>query len=192
VQLQLAGGSPHFPQNTAYFSRFFVGKTANCSATLQQMPTTKHARRLRAVARQLSVRDARAAAAGDSSLAMAATRARCALSEEQLLRFHSDGFLVVRKLLSTSEIMALSEHVDAIASGSVPGVPPEKVQPDPPDADVPPELGRTATTGVRKMYDLTLHDEEMLAHARHPAIVDVIEDLLGTPDLKLCACCLLH
>eukprot|EP01046_Picozoa_sp_COSAG06_P042701 COSAG06_NODE_5479_length_3453_cov_2.172033_3_plen_189_part_00 len=183
----LAGGSPHFPQNTAYFSRFFVGKTANCSTTLQQMPTTKHARRLRAVARQLSVRDARAAAAGDSSLAMAATRARCALSEEQLLRFHSDGFLVVRKLLSTSEIMALSEHVDAIASGSVPGVPPEKVQPDPPDADVPPELGRTATTGVRKMYDLTLHDEEMLAHARHPAIVDVIEDLLGTPDLKLCA-----
>ena len=149
----------------------------------------KHSRRLRALARQLSARDAHVAAvaAGESSLAVAATRARRTLSGEQLLRFHSDGFLIVRKLLSTSEIMALSEHVDAIASGSVPGVPPEKVQPDPPNADTPPELGWTATTGVRKMYDLTLHDEEMLAHARHPAIVDVIEDLLGTPDLKLCA-----
>ena len=160
------------------------------------MPTTKHSRRLQAVAGQLSARDARATAAAaaaaaktPSSLAVAATRARRTLSEEQLLRFHSDGFLIVRKLLSTFEIMALSEHVDAIASGSVPSVPPEKVQPDPPHADVPPELGRTATTGVRKMYDLTLHSEEMLAHARHPAIVDVVEDLLGTPDLKLCASC---
>ena len=45
----------------------------------------------------------------------------------------------------------------------------------------------TATTGVRKLYDLTLYDEEMLAHARRPQIVDVIEDLLGTPHIKLCA-----
>ena len=134
----------------------------------------------------LAAAAAAAAAAGPSpSAAAAAARPRRALTEEQLLRFHSDGFLIVRGLVSATDVAALSERTDAIASRSVASVPTEKVQLDPPGAEVPLELGHTATTGVRKMYDLTMHDEEMLAHARRPAIVDVIEDLLGTTDIKL-------
>ena len=144
-------------------------------------------RRLRALERHTRAATAPTAAAGQPTAAAFATaRPRRRLTADELLRFHSDGLLVMRNLLSPPEIAALSQRVDAIASGRT-AVPERCIQPDPPDVATPPEEGVTATTGVRKLYDLTLHDEEMLAHARRPQIVDVIEDLLGTPHIKLCA-----
>jgi ectoine hydroxylase-related dioxygenase (phytanoyl-CoA dioxygenase family) len=105
------------------------------------------------------------------------------LSEAEINRFRQEGFLFVGPLLSEEELNVLRRRIDALASGEDPlsqkvGIRMERGMED----------GKHDPSRLDKVWQITgasRHDEVIARHARHPNILDVLEDLFGTPDIKL-------
>jgi phytanoyl-CoA hydroxylase len=106
------------------------------------------------------------------------------LTEEQVAAFERDGFLAVPRLLSAAEVAALRQRTEQIIMGEVP-MPAEFGQ----FVQIEPALagqeftGREKLAAVRKMWQLWKFDPVFRELIYHPAIVGVVESLLG-PDLK--------
>lgn len=100
------------------------------------------------------------------------------LTPAQFKEFEAEGFLVVDDLLSPSEVDELKEHTEQIADGHLP-FPQEFLEWEPGTANE----NRCMMT-LRKINSCANHDPFFVDHAAKPAILDVIESLLG-PDIKL-------
>ena len=104
-----------------------------------------------------------------------------ALSEVQKTKFDQNGFLVFESFLTENELQILQERIDAMAEGRVDGVSLRM------EAEAQ-EGGLTEVEQKNKVWQImgaTRHDEAVFSHAANPKILDVVEDLLGTPDIKL-------
>ena len=106
-----------------------------------------------------------------------------ALTNEQKQEFETDGYLIVRNLLTQSEVKRVKRRADLIASGEAEHVPSQLIQQEPAihRREV---VAKSKINAVRKLGNLARHDEVMRAHATNPKIVDVIADLIGS-DIKL-------
>jgi len=115
---------------------------------------------------------------------------RLVLRPEQVEHFQANGVLVVDNLLRPAELQALTERIAAVAGGA-PIPPSQNPASPPPTLQIEPRVSageRSApdhASSLRKMAHVAFHDPTFQQHARHPRILDAIEALLGTPDLKL-------
>ncbi|NCV21059.1 MAG: hypothetical protein EBV45_03800, partial [Chloroflexi bacterium] len=103
-----------------------------------------------------------------------ATRPRYVVSVEEYVRFHEQGFLVVRGLLNEAEIAELREHGADLMHGrvAVPGI-------EPPTPDM--TLAEIESRYLR-IHMLHRHLEIEERYLLHPRVLDVLEALIG-PDL---------
>ncbi len=99
------------------------------------------------------------------------------LSQEQVEQYHRDGFLVLEGLLSETEVGTLRQRVEDIAAGRVP-FPEEGLEYEPGAKE-----HRRNIDNLRKINSCAEHDPFFLQHARNPAILEVVEALLGQ-DIK--------
>ena len=130
-----------------------------------------------------------------------APRALKALSPAQLEFFHDNGYLPYGRVLSDEQLAGLRGRTDDIAEGRAAHVPPRYVQfesgfqaPEEnssmqrgarPLADGDGEAGTPRLDAVRKLQMICYFDELFEATAKSAPIVDVIEDLMASPDIKL-------
>ena len=110
---------------------------------------------------------------------------RRTLNADQVDFFWRNGWLVVEDLLAPDAVARLGERADQIARGETDAAP-ERVQAE---KVVREGQARAASREleIRKLYWLAGQDDVLQNHARHPAIVDVIADLLDSDDIKLYA-----
>ena len=99
------------------------------------------------------------------------------LSEAQISQYHRDGFLIVKDLLNESELETLRQRAADIIEGRC-DFPEEYIEYEP-GADRDSHID-----SVRKLNHCAEHDPVFLAHAHSPAILGIVESLLG-PDIKL-------
>lgn len=105
------------------------------------------------------------------------------LSEAEVDRFAQDGILVVENLLTTSEIAVLRERIEWVISGeSHLGEDHLQMEPLVKSGDLEAD---NYGASLRKMSHLAFADEGFKSHARNEKILDCIEVLLGTGDIKL-------
>ena len=107
-----------------------------------------------------------------------------ALTAEQRASFDRNGFLVYGPLLTPEELETLRTWIDALAAGSTPEA-----------RQVGRRLERAAQAGglqdvderdkVWQLTGVTRHVPALFEHARSPKLLDLVEGLLGTPDIKL-------
>ena len=115
--------------------------------------------------------------------------ARLRLPDEALARFNEDGVVVIDNLVDAAAVQQLKQRATqiAMAAANAPGetIGPITVQVEPAvlSGEVP-NQGHFVDS-VRKLAHIAFHDSIFEAHARRPAILDVVEALLDTPDLKL-------
>ena len=106
------------------------------------------------------------------------------LSAAQIASFKIDGFLPVENVVAGDDVTQLAEYADLVAAGKVGHIPAERIQLEPPFRHgKEPVLDQVLS--VRKLSAIACRDEVFWRHACHPAIVDMVADLLGTDDLKL-------
>ncbi len=107
------------------------------------------------------------------------------LTADQKQFFDDNGYLPYGRVLSDEEIQALRQRSEDIAAGRLTHVPSRYIQFEDQFRD-----GKKTTDPridmIRKMVYLCYHDDLFEAAAKNPAIVDVIEILLG-PDIKFYA-----
>lgn len=106
------------------------------------------------------------------------------LTAEQKADFERDGFLIYGPILTAEELETLRAHIDALASGEGPaaekvGIRLEEQAQRGELKDVPQRDRVWQITGASR------HDPVIFRHAANPAILDIVEGLLGTPDIKL-------
>jgi phytanoyl-CoA hydroxylase len=89
-------------------------------------------------------------------------------------QYQSEGYVVMESLLSGDHVARLRERMEEVATGEVPGYPP---------GDIEFEPGGDA---IRKINRCAENDAVFREHAEHPAILDIVESLIG-PDIKLFA-----
>ena len=105
------------------------------------------------------------------------------LTQKQKSHFEDRGYLPYRRVLSDDQLQALRRRSEEIARGQVDHVPERYVQLEAAfREDEAAAVDRLDQ--VRKMTHLCYFDPLFEAVARNPAIVDVIEELLG-PNIKL-------
>ncbi|MCA1596238.1 MAG: phytanoyl-CoA dioxygenase family protein [Chloroflexi bacterium] len=108
--------------------------------------------------------------------------AKRGLSSEDLEQYRRDGYLLVEDLVPESEVTLLRQRVQDYTHG---GRPCDQIQ-----VQVEPRVARGEVKvdhqgdGIRKIDGLVQGDDLFLKLGLHPAIVGVIESLLG-PDIKL-------
>ena len=100
------------------------------------------------------------------------------LSQSQITQFEETGQLTVESLISETQLDVVRDRMGAIAEGRI-DFPAAKLEYEPDAGD-----DRPATERLRKINEAAAHDSVFMEHALNPAILDVIEDLLG-PDVKL-------
>ena len=96
---------------------------------------------------------------------------------DEYVRFRRDGFLVVKGLISRSEVDEINAHTEAIMNGAVrvPGLPAA-------DQSLPLTERRKAWERLHMAHRvLALHERFLL----HPRIIDVLEALIGPDVLAL-------
>ena len=108
------------------------------------------------------------------------------LSEEQMVDYTRDGFIRYGPILPTPKINELGEIIDKFASGTHPN-----------SGKVNIKLERAAEKGkltdvptrdkVWQLWDVYKHDELIFNHACNPIILDIVEKLLDTKNIKLFA-----
>jgi phytanoyl-CoA hydroxylase len=105
------------------------------------------------------------------------------LSKEQVHAFNEKGFLPYEHLLTPLEVKALHQRLEDIGNEVV-DFPAEYVQIEPlvKSGELPEDPIRF--NNVRKIWNLTKHDEVFKELTRHPKILDVVQSVLG-PDLKV-------
>jgi phytanoyl-CoA hydroxylase len=98
------------------------------------------------------------------------------LSPEQIEHFQTQGYLVLDPCLEQGQVEALRERVRQIADGEI----------DLPDGSIEYEPGATGRRieSLRKINFPSRHDPFFVDHARTPALLDAIVDLIGA-DVKL-------
>jgi len=103
-----------------------------------------------------------------------ATRERYRVSVNEYVRFHDQGFLVVKGLLTSAEIAELKDHSEDLMHGrvSAPGI-------EPASPDMGPE--QIASRYLR-IHMLHRHLEIEERYLLHPRLLDVLEALIG-PDV---------
>ena len=104
-----------------------------------------------------------------------------ALATEQKENFERDGFLIYGPLLSEEEVEILRERIDAMAAGDVEGVGIRLEE----EAQKGGLQDVEEKNRVWQITGTTRHDEAVFRHAVNPKILDIVEDLLGSPDIKL-------
>ena len=106
------------------------------------------------------------------------------LTEEQILAFQLNGFLVVPDVLSPGEIVELSERCDLIASGKAEHIPERYIR-----LETEFQNGRNLVENqmlsVRKLFNIAVLDPVMWQHSVRETIVDIVADLLATDDIKM-------
>lgn len=105
-----------------------------------------------------------------------------ALTEEQIVSFQLNGFLVVPDVLSSGEIVELSERCDLIASGKAEHIPDRcvRLETDRKDGGLENQM-----LSVRKLFNIAVLDPVMWEHSARKTIVDIVADLLATDDIKM-------
>ncbi len=106
------------------------------------------------------------------------------LTEQQVDAFRLNGQITVEDALSPDEVDTLAARADLIAAGEASHIPETSIQLEKVFRDGDQQV-TDQVLSVRKLYNLAVYDEVMWKHATHPAVVDVIADLLGTDDIKL-------
>lgn len=106
------------------------------------------------------------------------------LTEDQLLQFRIAGHLTVEDLLSPGEVTALSTHADFIASGDATYIPEDSLQTEPAIAGTATAVAERVLS-KRKLFNLAVYDEQLWSHATHSRILPIIQDMLGTTDIKM-------
>ncbi|MBQ12611.1 MAG: hypothetical protein CMJ45_13810 [Planctomyces sp.] len=91
-------------------------------------------------------------------------------------KFDREGVLVVDPLVEEEAIGQLRQRTDEIAEGQV--LYPDSL------IELEPGTSTVNRSTIRKINVCHLHDDLFAAHAAHPGILDVIEDLIG-PDIKI-------
>src|SRR6266852_1066217 len=106
------------------------------------------------------------------------------LTADQVAAFERDGFIAVPQLLAAEEVEALRRRTEQIILGEV-VMPPEfdRYLQIEPALDGREWSGAERLQAVRKMWQLWKFDPVFEALIRHPAVLDVIEALVG-PDIK--------
>jgi phytanoyl-CoA hydroxylase len=105
------------------------------------------------------------------------------LSRAQVEEFARDGVIVVRDLVTASEIETLRAQIDCVIRGES-NIPEERLQ-------VEPLVGAgelqadSYARSLRKMSHVAFFDDVFEAHARNDRILDCIQALLGVGDIKL-------
>ncbi len=106
------------------------------------------------------------------------------LTTAQRANYERDGFLIYGSVLLPEEVEALSAQIDALASGEHPAA--DKIGIRLEDAVQRGELADVqARDRVWQLTDVHRHDGVILEHASNPRILDIVEELLGTEDIKL-------
>ncbi len=106
------------------------------------------------------------------------------LTELQKVDYERDGFLIYGHLLTAEELEALRGRIDALASGEHPNA--DKIGVRLEAAAQRGELQNvTRRDKVWQLLDPHGYDEVILNHAKNPKILEVVEQLLGTEDIKL-------
>ncbi len=110
------------------------------------------------------------------------------LTESATAGYQTSGFLVVEDALSTQETEILSSRVSEIERGILGSFPEADIEREPPPgrSSTSAELSesRAQTRAVRKLNRCAQNDPLFLNHARHPRLLDIVEQLIG-PDIKL-------
>ena len=106
-----------------------------------------------------------------------------ALLGTQKEQFSSDGYIIVRNLLTQEEVEVIKWRADQIASGETKHVPEQGIELESP-IEGEKRTGRSQVESVSNLSNLVPYDGIMRAHATNPKIVGVIADLIG-PDIKL-------
>ena len=107
-----------------------------------------------------------------------------ALSEDQILSFKLNGFLLVKSLLSSQEVNLLSDRCDRIEAGEAEHIPQTSIEFE---SQYSKKTGNEVMPedATRKLYNIAVHDPMMWQHAVNPKIVDTVSDLLNTNDIKM-------
>ena len=97
--------------------------------------------------------------------------------DQQLSGYGSEGFCVVEHLVSEAELAELRQRTEDIAEGKIDTFPRCNIELEP---------GATSCSlqTARKLNRCAESDEVLLAHARHPSVLDIVERLIGS-DIKL-------
>ncbi len=105
------------------------------------------------------------------------------LTQEGIDLFNTHAFLPREELLTALEVNALHQRLEDIGNEVV-EFPAQYVQIEP--MVIIGELAEDPVrfNNVRKIWNLTVHDELFKQYARHPKILDVVTSLIG-PDLKI-------
>ena len=95
------------------------------------------------------------------------------LTEDQLISFIINGFLIVEDVLSANEVKVLSERCDMIAAGEAGHIPETSLQLEQVfrEGKKPVENQVLAT---RKLFDIAVYDPVMWKHVVHPKIIAII------------------
>jgi len=106
------------------------------------------------------------------------------LTTLQKSNYDRDGFLIYGPLFDSDDIKILDAQIDAFASGEHAnahqiGIRMEQAAQTGPLTDVP------KRDRVWQLTDIHRHDGLFLKHASSPKILDIVEELLGTEDIKL-------
>lgn len=100
------------------------------------------------------------------------------LSQEQVKRFHRDGYLIVPELFDSEELEPLRRRIRALASAEITELVNASRQVEPRV-----EEGELTTdsyaASLRKMSHVAFEDPVFMAHARDERVVGIIELLLG-------------
>ena len=108
------------------------------------------------------------------------------LTADQVARFRIDGFLVVEDLLSAEEVERLRRHSDLIAAGKAGHIPEDSTWfEEGHEAAAESDRERERVLSIFKLFNLAVRDALMWRHATNVKIVEIIQDLLATQDIKM-------
>lgn len=108
------------------------------------------------------------------------------LSAVQKAQYQQYGFLTIEHLLSPDELEALRRRSEEIGSGRLTHFPEEYAHVEPAVA-ADQVVAPTTYDSLRKLEYLAWYDDRFLTLAKDRRIVEVVEQLLETPNLKLLA-----
>lgn len=106
------------------------------------------------------------------------------LTGEQLQMFNENGFIVIGPLFTEPEIETLRERIDLLASGHHPSSSKIGIRLEAKN-DQKNFRNVAQQNKVWQLMNVTQHDELLANHARHPKILSIVEQLLGSSDIKL-------
>ena len=107
-----------------------------------------------------------------------------ALTDEQIEQFRRDGFLIHGPLLNPDELEEMREAIDRLAAGEGS---PEVVRNLELSAQEDGLAGLSEKDRYWQLLRMAAHDPVIGRHVRRKCILDVVEDLLGTEDIKFFA-----